>query len=106
MVKKFSQNFVVYHGCGNCYHDGTNKILNKYRKCISPTYRSFWKNVNHVHNKVQTGAQLKLKSTVTEDYIRRYFSFLSAINKKKEYLSSDYDSTDDESTDNESINKE
>ena len=39
MVKKFSQNFVVYHGCGNCYHDGTNKILNKYRKCIFPTYR-------------------------------------------------------------------
>ena len=31
---------------------------------------------------------------------------MSAINKKKEYLSSDYDSTDDESTDNESINKE
>ena len=56
--------------------------------------------------KFKQGAQLKLKSTATRDYIRRHFSFLSAINKKKEYLSSDYDSTDDESTDNESINKE
>ena len=23
---KFSQKFVTYHGCGNCYLDGTNKL--------------------------------------------------------------------------------
>ena len=33
MVKNFSQKFVVYHGCGAWYHDGTNKIVSKNRKC-------------------------------------------------------------------------
>ena len=26
---KFLQTFVAYHGCGNCYQDGTNKIDKK-----------------------------------------------------------------------------
>ena len=103
MVKNFSQKFVVYHGCGAWYHDGTNKILRKNRKCIHPTFEPFWKNPNNVHNKVETRAQLKLKSIVKNDYIRRYMRFINGFDKNKGYFSSDYDSTDDESTNDESI---
>ena len=60
MVKNFSQKFVFYHGCGAWYHDGTNEIVCKDRKCIRPTYESFWEKPNDVRNKVETRA-LKLK---------------------------------------------
>ena len=43
MAKKFSQNFIVYHGCGLWYHDGTNRIVAKKRACINPTYNHFGK---------------------------------------------------------------
>ena len=103
MGENFSQNFVVYHGCGAWYHNVTNKIVSKNRKCILPTYEPFWKNPNDVRNKVETRAQLKLKSVVNNEYVRRYFRFINTFDKNKEYFSSDYDSTDDESTDDESI---
>ena len=73
MIKNFSQKCVVYHGCGASCYDGTNKIVSKNRKCISPTYKPFWKNANDVRNEVQTRAQLKLKSIITQEYMRRYF---------------------------------
>ena len=40
----FSQTFVVYHGCGNGYLDGTRTIVpeNK-KKCIRPTIIRFGK---------------------------------------------------------------
>ena len=104
MIKNFSQKFVVYHGGRAWYHDGTNKIVNKNQKCIHPTYEPFWKKPNSVCNKVETRAQLKLKSVVKNEYVRRYFRFINAFDKKNTgYFSSGYDSTDDESIDNESI---
>ena len=102
MVKNFSQKLVVYHGCGAWYHDGTNKIVSKNRKYICPTYDPFCKKSNDVRNKVETIAQLKLKSIVKNDYIRRYMRFINGFDKNKAYFSSDY-STDDESTDDGSI---
>ena len=35
---KFSQTFVAYHGCGNFYKDGIEKIVPKGRRCIVSTY--------------------------------------------------------------------
>ena len=103
MVKNFSQEFVVYHGCGAWYHDGTNKIESKNRNCVHPPYEPFWKKPNDVRNKVETKAQLKLKSVEKNEYLRRYFRLINAFDKNKGYFSSDYDSTDDESMDDESI---
>ena len=82
MLKNFSQKFVVYHGCGAWYHDGTNKIVSKNRKCIRPN-EPFWKNPNDVRNKVETRAQLKLKSIVKNGYIRIYYNFYSKFEKQK-----------------------
>ena len=103
MVKDFSQKFVVYHGCGAWCHDETNKIISKNRKCIRPTYEPLSKKPNNVHNKVETRAQLKLKSVVKNEYIRIYFRFINPFDKNKGYFSSDYDSTDDEFTDDASV---
>ena len=103
MVKTFSQKFVLYHGCGAWYHDGTNKIVIK--NSIQPTYEPYWKKPNDVCNKVETRAQLKLKSTVKNDYIRTYYNFYTKF-QKQEYFSSDDKSADDESSNNDSIHKE
>ena len=102
MVKSFSQKFVIYHGCGAWYHDGTKKILSKNRRCIRPTYETFWKKPNDVRNKVEARAQLKLKSIVKVDYIKRYMNFIGAF-ERKPYLTSDDESTDDESANNDLI---
>ena len=45
-MSKFPQTFVACHGCGNCYQDGTNKIVPKNRTCIMQTYNPFWKKTN------------------------------------------------------------
>ena len=101
MVKKFSQKFVVYHGCGAWYHDGTNKIVHK-RKCIYPTYEPFWKRPNDVRNRVETRLQLKLILIVTN--VKRYFRYIDMLDENKKYFSSDDDSTGNQSiiADNES----
>ena len=97
MVKNFSQKFVVFHGCGAWYHDGTNKIVRKNGKCICPSYEPFRKKPNDVPNKVETIAQLKLKSIVKKEYVRRYFRFINAFDENKVYFSSGYDSIGNES---------
>ena len=63
-MKNFSQTFVNYHGCGNGYLDGANKIVPKGRKCIMLTYNPFWKNPMRTSNKIakSTGSQNKKKT--------------------------------------------
>ena len=50
IMSKFSKTFVAYHGCGNCYQDGPNKIVPKNEKCIMQTYNPFWKKPMDVRN--------------------------------------------------------
>ena len=89
-----SQTFVVYHGCGNGYLDGTRKIVPKNRKCIRPTYYPFWKKPIDVCNRVETRAQISLKPKATRDYVKRYMHYLNVFSK--EYFSSDDNLTSDD----------
>ena len=63
----------------------------------------FGKRPNDVRSKVKARAQLKLKSVVKNEYVKRYFRFINASDKNEGYFSLDCDSTDDESTYNQSI---
>ena len=65
-MKNIAQTFVTYHGCGNCYIDGTNKIVPKGRSCTKPTYNPFWKNLIDVRNRVQTKHKLNQNQKQTE----------------------------------------
>ena len=64
-----SQTFVVYHGCRKNYLDGTREIVLKNRKYIRPTYYPFWKKPIDVRNRVETRAQISLKTKATRDYV-------------------------------------
>ena len=106
-MKNIMQTFVSYHGCGNCYIDGTNKIDPKGRRCINPTHDPFWKNLLEVRNKVQTIAQIKSKVKADRNFIRRYQEYLKVFSKSIDYFSSDdfslnYSSTSEGELDNES----
>ena len=100
----FSQTFVVYHGCGNGYIDGTRKIVPKNRRCIAPTYYPFWKRPIDVRNKVETRAQLKVKTKATRNYQKRYMQFVDVFSKDS--FSSDDFSSDEESLANNASNTE
>ena len=95
---RFSQTFVAYHGCGNCYQDGTNKIVPKNRRCIQQTYNPFWKKPGDVRNKVETRAQLKIKTKASRNFQRRYFKWLKMLDSdewNQDIWESDTDSDTD-----------
>lgn len=83
------QTFVTYHGCGNFYIDGTNKIVPKGKRCIKPTYNPFWKNLINVGNRVQTIAQIKSKPKANINFVQRYQEYLRVFSTSKNYFSSD-----------------
>ena len=100
-MAKFSQIFVVYHGCGNGYVDGTNKIVRKGRKCFAATYNPFWERPIDVYNKVETRAQLKIKTKAGR--YRRFVSTCSKDSFTSSDIYSDPYSNSDRNSDNESL---
>ena len=94
---KFLQTFVAYHGCGNCYQDGTNKI-DKMNRRYMKTYNPFWEKIIDVHNKVQTRAQLIKKVKASPNYQIRYHKWIQLISKDS-FNSSDFNSDTDSDTD-------
>ena len=103
-MANFLQRFVVYHGCGNSYQDGTRKIIPKKRKCIAPTYYLFWKKPIDVRKKVEARTQLKVKTKATRNYQKRYMQFVDVFSKNS--FSSDDFSSDEESLANNASNTE
>ena len=100
----FSKTFVVYHGSGSGDIDGTRKIVTKNRRGIVPTYYLFWKWPIDVHNKVETRAQLKVKTKATSIFQKRSMQFVDVFSKDS--FSSDDFSSDDESLANNASNTE
>ena len=107
-MKKFSQTFFSYHGCGKCYLDGTNTLVPIGRKCVMQTNNPFWKNPIDTNSKIakSTRTQLKIKARANRSYVIKYLRFKKALEENKFGDESDY-STGDESnsynSDNESI---
>ena len=107
-MKNFSQTFVIYHGCGKCYLDGTNALVPIGRKCFIQRNNSFWKNPIDANTKIakSTRAQLKIKARTNRSYVIKYLRLKKALEENKFGDESDY-STGDESngynSDNESI---
>ena len=107
-MKNFSQTFVIYHGCGKCYLDGTNALVPIGRKCFMQRNNSFWKNPIDTNTKIakSTRAQLKIKARTNRSYVIKYLRLKKALEENKFGDESDY-STGDESngynSDNESI---
>ena len=95
----FSQEFVVCDGCGNGYLDRTRKIVPKNRKCLMSTYYPFWKKPIDVRNRVETRAQLNLKTKVTRKQFHRYMRYFDVFSRDS-FSSSYYSDSDGDSLSN------
>ena len=97
---KFSQKFVAYHGCGNCYQDGPNKIVPKNRRCIMQTYHPFLKKTMDVRNRVEARAKFKIKTKANIKFQCRYRKWVDSLTSDDWDFTSDWESySDSESSD-------
>ena len=66
----------IYHGCFTKNRDGTNKLIEKGKACITPTNNPFWKYPEDVHSGVRTYLQeknqKKLKVETTTNTLKIY----------------------------------
>ena len=95
---KFSQTSVAYHGCGDCYQVGTHKIVPKNRKCITQTYNPFWKKPMDFRNRVETRAQLKIKTKASTEFQLRYQKWVNLYSNDS-FTSIDFESDSDSDPD-------
>ena len=51
----------LYHGCGRCYLDGTNKLIAGNKGCTLPTNNPFWKRPEDSSNRISKSTRSKLK---------------------------------------------
>ena len=51
----------IYHGCFSKNRDGTNKLIEKGKICITPTNNPLWKYPEDVPSGVKTRSQEKIK---------------------------------------------
>ena len=88
-MKNYSQTFVKYHGCGNCYIDGTNMLIETGRKCIAATNNPFWKRPIDSNSKIakSTRNELKIKSRAETEVICKNMQNLVKIAIKMNIMS-------------------
>ena len=84
-MKSFSQTFVTYHGCGNCYLDGTNQIITKGKRCLMPRNNPFWKRPIDTTNKIakSTRSQLEFKIMATRTNAKKYCKNLRNLQENR-----------------------
>ena len=71
----------IYHGCFNKNKNGTNKLIKKGERYLTPTHSPFWKCPWDVPNGVITRAQEKNQKKVTIDKFIKYFQNIENIQR-------------------------
>ena len=63
----------IYHECFTKDRDGTNKLIQKGKACITPTNNPFWKYPEDVHGGVRTRSLEKNPKKVKSRDYDKYF---------------------------------
>ena len=61
----------IYHGCFSKNIDGTNKLIEKGKICITPTNNPFWKYPEDVSSGVKTHSQEKFFKKGYKYFVRQ-----------------------------------
>lgn len=64
------ENDKVFHSCFNKNKDGTNKLIEKGKGCVTPTNNLIWKCPLDVPNGVRTRSQERHKKKPNLEYLR------------------------------------
>ena len=59
-MEKIQKTERIFHGCFTKNRDGTNRLIEKGKACITPTNNPFWKYPEDVHSGVRTRSQEKI----------------------------------------------
>ena len=57
MDRKLEKSTQVFHGCFRKNLDGTNRIIEKGKQCLTPTACPFWKQIEDIPNGIRTRSQ-------------------------------------------------
>ena len=81
---KFSRSFILYHGCGRCYLDGTNELIANKGGCTMLTNNPFWKRPEDSFNRISksTRSELRKKTYANLNYCKKYFTYVKLIDSK------------------------
>ena len=63
----------VYHCCFRKSQDGTNRIIEKGKRCLFPTSCPFWKPVEDTPNGPRTRSQEQKQKLIKRGDLNRYF---------------------------------
>ena len=63
----------IYHGCFTKNQDATNRLIEKNKRCLFPTNKTFWKYAGHIMCGVETRSQEKNKKLVKKKEFDTYF---------------------------------
>ena len=63
----------VIHGCCRKNQDGTNRIIEKDKRCLFPTSCPFWKPVEDTPNGIRTRSQEHKQKLIKRADLNRYF---------------------------------
>ena len=61
-----------FHGCLRKNRDGTNRIIEKNKRCLWPTSSPFWKKTSDVCFKIRTRSQEQKQELVKRSDFNRY----------------------------------
>ena len=70
----------IYHGCALRYLNGTNVIIGRNEKCLTPNNKSCWKDPREIINAVKARFQLKNEPIAHYKIIDNYFK--QRVNKR------------------------
>ena len=63
----------IFHGCFPKNRDGPNRVIEKGKRCITPTNKPFWKYPENVLNSVRTRSQEKNQKKIKIRDYDKYF---------------------------------
>ena len=72
-MEKIQKSKQIFHGCFTKNRDGTNRLIEKGKACITPTNNPFWKYPEDVHSGVRTCSQEKNQKKVKSRDQDKYF---------------------------------
>ena len=80
-MQHIQQSEKIFHGCFNKNKDGTNKLIEKGKGCVTPTNSSFWKHSWDVPHGVRTRSQEIQQKKAKLGDVNKYFRNISNIQR-------------------------
>ena len=83
MDRKPEKSTQVFHGCWRKNQDGTNRLTEKGKRCLTPTSYPFWKRIEDIPIGIRTRSQEQKQKTANRGQYNRYLRWNGRDNIKR-----------------------